>query len=163
MNGRVYDNWTNQRVAKWIRTMHEVLSTQNTAAWDGVCAVSCTTFESQQAHYKAEAPQSVSWLALMIDEPGFVFQQTQQIYIVFKGSRPVLGPTELPVQWIPRINRRGINFSYSVTSGEFKNEWSYTPTLPICFHGVDRYLETHFPVSYHRNTINTRGPWLDKV
>jgi hypothetical protein len=57
-------------------------------------------------------------------------------------SRPVVGPTEPPIQWVPRVlclgvKRPGHVADYSLPlSAEVKNAWSYTCTSPIRLHGV---------------------------
>jgi len=52
-------------------------------------------------------------------------------------SRPALGPTESPIQWVPGGKASGA-WSWPPTSisAEIKNAWSYTSTLPIRLHGV---------------------------
>jgi hypothetical protein len=43
------------------------------------------------------------------------------------ASSPVLGPTQPPIQWVPRINRLGHEDDHSLpSSAKVKNAWSYT-------------------------------------
>jgi hypothetical protein len=57
-------------------------------------------------------------------------------------SRSVLGPTQPPIQWLPRVLYLGVKWPgreavQSPPSGaEVKNAWSYTSTPPIRLHGV---------------------------
>jgi hypothetical protein len=61
---------------------------------------------------------------------GFLFSET---------SRLALGPTCRPRRSLPRVKqpRREIKHS-PPSSAEVKNEWSYTSTPAIWFHGVGR-------------------------
>ena len=60
-----------------------------------------------------------------------------------------------PIQWaqasFPGAKRPGHGVNQSPPSAEVKNEWSYTFTSPICFHGVDRKKFTFFTCFYIRN------------
>jgi len=57
-------------------------------------------------------------------------------------SRPVLWPTQPPIQWVPEvpslgIKRPGCEADHSPPcTAEVKNECSYTSTPPIRLHGV---------------------------
>jgi hypothetical protein len=59
--------------------------------------------------------------------------------VLSTSSRPVLGPTQLPIQWIPGAFSRGVKrpgreADYSPpTSAEVKNTWIYTSTPPYVF------------------------------
>jgi hypothetical protein len=56
-------------------------------------------------------------------------------------SRPVLEPTQPPIQWIPGALSLGLKRPEreadhpSPYSAEVKNEWSYTSSHPIRLHG----------------------------
>jgi len=58
------------------------------------------------------------------------------------ASKPALGPTQPPIQWVPgpislRIKRPGNEADHSSPpSAEDRNAWSYTSTPPIRIHGV---------------------------
>jgi hypothetical protein len=59
-----------------------------------------------------------------------------------KTSRPALGPTQPPIQQVPRalssgIKRPGCEANHSLPSSNIKNEWSYTSN-PVCLHGMYR-------------------------
>jgi len=54
--------------------------------------------------------------------------------------RPVLGPTQPPIQWVPEsftgVKATG-TWSYPPSSSaEVKNAWSNTSTFPICLHSL---------------------------
>jgi len=57
-------------------------------------------------------------------------------------SRPALGPTQPPIQWVLGVLSQGVNRSGREAdhspkpSVEVKNAWSYTSTLPVHLHGV---------------------------
>jgi hypothetical protein len=59
-------------------------------------------------------------------------------------SRPALGPTQPPVQWVPgflpcgKLARAWFDHSPPSTAW-IKNEWSYAFTSPICLHGLERW------------------------
>jgi hypothetical protein len=66
------------------------------------------------------------------------------MYFFSKISRPALGPTLSPIQWVPEavfpgVKRLGREVDHSPPPGdELKNELSYTSTSPTCLHGVQR-------------------------
>jgi len=57
-------------------------------------------------------------------------------------SRPDLGPTQPPIQWVPgalslRIKRQEREDDHSPQSStEIKNAWSYSSTPPIRLHSL---------------------------
>jgi hypothetical protein len=78
-----------------------------------------------------------------LNGPGFESRYEQDICSFLKLSRPVLEPTQPPIQWMPVFlagrKRYGREADRSPPSrAEVKNEWSYTPTPPVCLHGFDR-------------------------
>jgi hypothetical protein len=53
------------------------------------------------------------------------------------ASRPVLGPTQPPIQWVPGVQRTGRESDHSPpSSAEVKNALSYTSAPAIRLHGV---------------------------
>jgi hypothetical protein len=54
------------------------------------------------------------------------------IFFFTTASRPALGPTQPPIQWVPdtlspRVKRPGRNYRHSPpSSAEFKNAWRFT-------------------------------------
>jgi hypothetical protein len=64
-------------------------------------------------------------------------------FLFSKSSRPALGATQLPIQWVPgalspAVKRSGREADHSTpTSAEVKKMWIYTSTPPpIRLHGV---------------------------
>jgi len=58
-------------------------------------------------------------------------------------SRPPLGPTHLPIQWVlgffSRLKQPGYEADHIPPSNaEVMNEWSYASALLAWLHGVDR-------------------------
>jgi hypothetical protein len=55
-------------------------------------------------------------------------------FIFSKSSKPVLGPTQSPIQWVPGIKRQGRDADHSPpTSDEVKKMWIYTSIPPYAF------------------------------
>jgi hypothetical protein len=63
-------------------------------------------------------------------------------FLISAASRPALGLTQAPIQWVPGALTLGIKRPGRVaeqsppSSAEVKNEWSYTSTLPVRLNGV---------------------------
>jgi hypothetical protein len=50
-------------------------------------------------------------------------------FLLSTSSRPVLGPTQLPIQWVPEVKRLGRESNHSPpSSADVKNTWIYTST-----------------------------------
>jgi hypothetical protein len=81
-------------------------------------------------------------LSYGLDDRGFESRQGLGIFLFTTASRPALGPTQPPIQWVPEalslgVKRSGREADHSPSSGaEVKNAWSYTSTSPIRLHGV---------------------------
>jgi hypothetical protein len=64
------------------------------------------------------------------------------LFLLANISRPVLGLTQPPIQWVlgavsPGVKQQEREADHSPTSSaEVKNSWSYTSTHPIRLHGV---------------------------
>jgi hypothetical protein len=57
-----------------------------------------------------------------------------QDYLLSMSSRPVLGSTQAPVQWVPRLKRPGREDHHSPpASVVVKKTWIYAPTSPYVF------------------------------
>jgi hypothetical protein len=73
---------------------------------------------------------------------GFESRQGLGIFLFASASRPALGPTQPPIQWISGalslvIKRPGREADHSPpSSAEVKNAWGYTSTPPIRLHGM---------------------------
>jgi hypothetical protein len=79
---------------------------------------------------------------LRAGRPGFYFRQGKGFsFSLFTASSPALGPTQLPIQWVPRalslgVKRPGREAERSPPSrAEVKNAWCYASTLPYVFMG----------------------------
>jgi len=83
----------------------------------------------------------------------------KRIFLLATASRPTLGPTQSPTQWLPGVKRSGREADHSPPSSaevEVKNAWSYTSTPPIAF--MAWCLVKHrnnFPFTSH----NEMGRW----
>jgi hypothetical protein len=73
---------------------------------------------------------------------GFDFRRELGIFLFTTVSRTGLGPTQPPIQWVPRalslgVKRPGREADHSPpSSAEVKNAWSYTSIPLICLHGL---------------------------
>jgi hypothetical protein len=73
---------------------------------------------------------------------GFDSRRGLGIFLFTTASRTTLGPTQPPIQWVPRAlpwgqRDRGVKLTTQLhLVPRSKNEWSYTFTPPIRFHGV---------------------------
>jgi len=76
--------------------------------------------------------------------PGFNFRSGQwwDLSLICTASRPALGFTQPPIQWVlgcltPPVKRPGSEAEHSSPSNaEIKNEWRCTSSPPIRIHGV---------------------------
>jgi hypothetical protein len=70
---------------------------------------------------------------------GFDSRRELGIFLVTTVSRPALGPTQPPIQWVPGtlslgVKRPAREADHSPPpSAEVKNVWSYTPTPQYVF------------------------------
>jgi hypothetical protein len=73
---------------------------------------------------------------------GFDSRQGMGIFLFTTASRPALGPTQPPIQWVsgfisPGVKQPGREADHSPrSSAEVKYSWSFTSTPPIRLHGV---------------------------
>jgi hypothetical protein len=73
---------------------------------------------------------------------GFDSRRELGIFLFTTASRTALGPTQPPIQWVPRalslgVKRPGREADHLPPSSvEVKNAWRYSSTPPIRFHGV---------------------------
>jgi hypothetical protein len=70
---------------------------------------------------------------------GFDFRRGLEIFLFTTASRPVMGPTEPPIQWVPGALSLGVKRSEREaehsrpSSAEVKIAWSYTSTTKYVF------------------------------
>jgi hypothetical protein len=82
----------------------------------------------------------------------FESRQGLRIFLFATASRPAVGPTQPPIQWVPRVKWPGREVDYSPPfSAEVKNAWSYTSTPALRHHGV--------VLSLPFKTRAIDGPW----
>jgi hypothetical protein len=78
----------------------------------------------------------------MIRVLGFDLKQGLGIFLFTTVSRPAMGPTQPPIQWVLVALSLGVKCptyeaDYSPPTGaEVKSAWSYTSTPSIRLHGV---------------------------
>jgi hypothetical protein len=74
-----------------------------------------------------------------LDHRGFKSRQGLGIFLITTASRPALGSTRPPIQWIPGtlslgVKRPGCEADHSSpSSAKVKNAWSYTSTPQYAF------------------------------
>jgi hypothetical protein len=71
--------------------------------------------------------------------------ESRQDFLFSETSRPTMGPTRPPMQYLPEALSPGVKLPgceadhLVPTSAEVKNDMRrYTSSPPICLHGVDR-------------------------
>jgi hypothetical protein len=86
--------------------------------------------------------------------PGFNFRRELRIFLFATASRPALGPTTSPIQWVLGALSLGVKQprreadNSPPSSAKVKNAWSYTSTTPSRLHGVAlSYSTGTIPVS----------------
>jgi hypothetical protein len=90
-----------------------------------------TTQQLTQSHTTVSETQNHDFLCKKSD---FSFSSLKLVIGIFLFPRPVLGSTQSPIQWIPRVKRPGREAEHlSQTSAEAKNTWIYTFTPSIVF------------------------------
>jgi hypothetical protein len=74
---------------------------------------------------------------------GFDSRRGQRIFPLASVSRPALGPTQPPVQWVPGVLSPGVKRGLGVTLTTHPHlvprsrmSRSYTSSAPKCLHGV---------------------------
>jgi hypothetical protein len=73
---------------------------------------------------------------------GFESRQGLRIFPFATASRPAVGPTQPPIQWVPgvlslMVKRPGREADHSPPpSSKVKKAWSYTSTPPLPLHSV---------------------------
>jgi hypothetical protein len=71
--------------------------------------------------------------------PGFDSRKVKHIFFYSTESRPSLGPTQPPIQWVLGALSPGVMWPgrddehLPATSSEVKNRWIYTPTPTYVF------------------------------
>jgi hypothetical protein len=74
---------------------------------------------------------------------GFDPRQGQRIFLLAPESRPALGPTQPPIQWVPGVLSPGVKRGRGVRLTTHTHlvprlsmSRSYTSSPPMCLHGV---------------------------
>jgi hypothetical protein len=81
-------------------------------------------------------------LGYRLDDQGFKSWQGLGIFLFTTMSRPVLGTTQPPIQWVPgslslRVKWLGHEADHSpLSSAEVKNMWRYISIPSICLQSV---------------------------
>jgi hypothetical protein len=84
-----------------------------------------------------------------LDDRGFESHQGLGIFLFTTASRPALGLTQSPIEWVPGVvslgvKRSGREADYSPpSSAEVKNVWSYISTPPIRLQEAQGQLYLH--------------------
>jgi hypothetical protein len=92
--------------------------------------------------YRKQKPGYLSGISLGYGLDVFESRQGLGIFLYNTMSRPSLGPTQPPIQWVPGalslgVKRPGREPDHSpLSSAEVKNVLRYTSTPPIRLHGV---------------------------
>jgi len=101
----------------------------------------------------------VSIVSYGLDDPGFDSQQTQNISVFSKTSRPALGARSL-FNWY-RGSFHGLQRPTHAADlptqsiAEVKNGWCYTFFLPVCLQDACKDLTLLFTFSCHTEVIKT--------
>jgi len=62
----------------------------------------------------------------------FAAEAVMEVFVFATASKPTLGPTQPPIQWIPAVKQSGREADHSpLASTGVKNAWSYTSIPPI--------------------------------
>jgi hypothetical protein len=106
----------------------------------------CSSCSRRPVRKLLDTPSSsavdVTALGYGLDDRRFESRQGLGIVLFTTASRPALGPTPLPIQWVLRalslwVKQPARETDHSPPScAEVKNAWSYASTTPICLHGV---------------------------
>jgi hypothetical protein len=97
------------------------------------------TFKNSFMHYSSRDSSVSIVTRLRAGQPGFDSWQEQGCFLLATASRPALGTTQPPIQWIQRALSLGVNQSgreadhLPPSSAEVKNPRSYTSNPPYVF------------------------------
>jgi hypothetical protein len=82
------------------------------------------------------------WYDIGLDDWGFESQQGLEIFLFTTMSRPALGPTQPPIQWVPGalslgVKQLGCEVDHTPLSSAEVKEWiELYLHSPICVHGM---------------------------
>ena len=82
------------------------------------------------------------------------FMAEATVFFFFRTSRPILGPTQPPIQWPLVVIWPGIKPTTHLPLNAETKEWSYTNIPPVCMHCV------HSSSSANVFKITTANPIL---
>jgi hypothetical protein len=105
---------------------------------------------------KCNIKREVIVLGYRLDDQRFRSQQGLGIFLFATTSRPVLGPSQPPIQWVPGTLFLGLKQSRHEAdhspppSAEIKNAWSYTsiPSVPS-LHGSQLKHRNNFTLTFY--------------
>jgi hypothetical protein len=110
---------------------------------------------------------------MLDDRSSIVATGNDGIFLFATASRPVLGPTQLPIQWVRKVLSLGVKrpgreaYHSPPCSAEVNNAWSYTSTPPIRAltpfnerHGAESFFKIQEPMDpkFHYTATGT-GNW----
>jgi hypothetical protein len=87
-----------------------------------------------------------------LDDRGFESRQGLRIFLFTAVSRPALGPTQPPIQWVSRALSKGVKRPVHEadhsppSSAKVKNAWSYISTPPIRLCGAQLRHRDNFTI-----------------
>lgn len=95
--------------------------------------------EKQPGWGKRYVDQTSGWTT---DESWFNSRYVQEIFLFYKAPRPTLGPTQLPIQWVPRALfpgiKRPMSWSWPLMSILYEDWVRLFLRFPVCLCGLCR-------------------------
>lgn len=86
----------------------------------------------------------------------------QIVHVAFPNTalfnQPILGPTQLPIQWETGVQQLEYEYEHSSTSSAKKNEWSYT-SIPAYPNFCDLQIITSTILAVSLHWLRSSGGW----